>query len=264
MNVWKESAFQKLVFFLLITIGVRLVFTLQFLVMPKYYTRMLYDDFQLGFANAINPFIIVIGLIVIIPFIHRFATMKLMVWGMLISALSLVLMILPINWFLAVPFVHTVSQAFMFVIITQILLFAFGELLFSPRFTEYVASVAPKDKVASYMALSALPMFIAKPINGFLSGILISLYCYDGIRAKIDTSNINYGDSPQFMWLIYFIIAIMSPILIMVFMRILTIKKEKESTEAMEEATSAAAQYLDPQETQAEEIDEQAPAKANN
>lgn len=264
MNVWKESAFQKLVFFLLITIGVRLVFTLQFLVMPKYYTRMLYDDFQLGMANAINPTIIVLGLIAIIPFIHRFATMKLMLWGMMISALSLVLMVLPIDWFLAIPFIHTVSQAFLFVIITQIILFAFGELLFSPRFTEYVASVAPKDKVASYMALSALPMFIAKPINGFLSGILISLFCYDGIRAKIDTSNINYGDSPQFMWLIYFVIAIMSPVLIIAFMKILTIKKEPEPEQEIEEAASAASEYLDPQETQAEEINGQTAAKATH
>ncbi len=77
------------------------------------------------------------------------------------------------------------------------MVFAVGELLFSPRFTEYVASVAPPDKVSSYMALSALPLFMAKPINGYVSGILISHFCYDGIRAKIDTGNISYAHSPE-------------------------------------------------------------------
>jgi dipeptide/tripeptide permease len=235
--------------------GVRLVFTLQFLVMPKYYTRVLYEDFELGFANSINPIIIVLGLIIIIPVINKYSTMKLMMWGMLISAISLCFMVLPIEWFLALPWIHTMSEAFVFVIFTQIIMFAFGELLFSPRFTEYVASVAPKDKVASYMALSALPMFIAKPINGFLSGLLVSIFCYEGIRAKIDTGNIDYGDSPQFMWAIYFVFALLSPLFIMAFKKWLTVNTGTTPTEADdEEAVSAAAKIESPEEQQAESI----------
>lgn len=239
-EVWRERAFQKLVLFLLLTMGVRLVFTLQFLVIPKYYVRVLYEDFKLGFANSINPIIIVVGLIVIIPIINKYTTMRLMIVGMTISALSLVFMVLPIEWFLMLPWIHTLSQAFIFVIFTQIILFAIGELLFNPRFTEYVASAAPKDKVASYMALSALPMFIAKPINGFLSGLLVSVFCYEGIRAKIDSSNIAFNDSPQFMWAIYFVFALLSPLLIIAFKKWLTVteadkKHDKQSDAEMEE-----------------------------
>lgn len=53
-----------------------------------------------------------------------------------------------------------------------------------PRFSRYVARVAPKDKVASYMSLAALPMFIAKPINGIIGGLLVAYLCYDGICAR--------------------------------------------------------------------------------
>ena len=212
MEVWKESAFQKLLLFLVLTIGVRLVFTHQFLVMPKYYTRVLHSDFELGLANSINPFVIVVGLIVLIPVINRFPTVKLIIVGMAISAASLVVMALPLEWIMKVPGIHNVTQAYLFIIITQILVFAVGELIFNPRFTEYIASVSPPDKVSSYMALSALPAFISKPINGFVSGILISRYCYDGIRPKIETGNVGYGESPEFMWLIYLILAVMSPI----------------------------------------------------
>jgi dipeptide/tripeptide permease len=229
LEVWKESAFQKLVLFLFLTIGVRLVFTHQFLVMPKYYTRVLTSDFDLGLANSINPLIIVVGLVVLIPIINKFDTFKLIVVGMAISALSLVVMAVPLQWILAIPGIRNIDSAYRFIIFSQILIFAFGELVFSPRFTEYISIVAPKDKVASYMSLSSLPMFIAKPINGFISGILVSGYAYDGIRAKIDSGNIGYKDSPEFMWIIYLALALLSPIAVIAMKRVIASKTANDS-----------------------------------
>ena len=229
LEVWKEKAFQKLLLFLVLTIGVRLVFTHQFLVMPKYYTRVLTSDFELGLANSINPFIIVVGLIALIPIINRFATVKLIIIGMAISAASLVVMAVPLPWILSIPFIHNVQEAYLFIIVTQILVFALGELIFNPRFTEYIASVSPPDKVSSYMALSALPAFISKPVNGFVSGILISRYCYDGIRPKIETGNIGFKDSPEFMWMIYLALAVLSPIAVIAMRNFLTGKSTQES-----------------------------------
>lgn len=228
MEVWKESAFRKLILFLVLTIGVRLVFTHQFLVMPKYYTRVLYSDFALGAANSVNPGIIVFGLILLIPILNRFATLKLIAFGMAISAFSLVFMAVPLSWIMALPGIHNVTQAYFFIIVAQILVFAIGELFFSPRFTEYIASVAPKDKVSSYMALSALPTFISKPINGFLSGLLVSKFSYDGIRAKIETGNVPYRDSPEFMWMIYLCLAVMSPIAVIALRNYITHTKKDE------------------------------------
>lgn len=222
MEVWKERSFQKLLLFLILTIGVRLVFTHQILVMPKYYTRVLTSDFELGLANAINPIIIVLGLVLFIPIINRFSTLRLVIIGMAISASSLVFMAMPLEWILRLPFIHNPGQAYFFVIVAQILIFAFGELIFSPRFTEYTASVAPKDKVSSYMALAALPTFISKPLNGFVSGMLIARFCYDGIRPKIETGNITYWDGPEFMWLIYLILAVISPIAVIVLRNFIT------------------------------------------
>jgi MFS family permease len=237
-EVWKESAFQKLVLFLFLTIGVRLVFSHQFLVMPKYYTRVLFSDYDLGFANSINPLIIVVGLILLIPIINRYSTFKLIVVGMTVSALSLTFMAIPLEWTMQIPGIHNVDQAYRFIIYAQITVFAVGELIFSPRFTEYISVVAPKEKVASYMSLSALPMFIAKPINGFISGILISGYSYDGIRAKIDSGNLTYKQSPEFMWLIYLILAALSPIAVLAMKRVLTApEKEKSAAPAAAETT---------------------------
>ena len=213
-QVARERAFQKLVVFLVLTLGVRLVFTLQFLVMPQYYTRTIGNDFDLGMMNSLNPFIIITGLILIIPIINKFSTVKLMISGMSISAASLILMAVPAEWYFVIPGIHTLNQAYFVAIVFQILIFAFGELLFSPRFSEYVARVAPKDKVASYMSLSALPMFIAKPINGVIGGLLVSYMCYDGIAAKMDTGHTTFWGSPEGMWTIYLIMAVISPLAI--------------------------------------------------
>jgi len=235
LEVWKEKAFQKLVVFLVLTLGVRLIFTHQFLVMPKYYTRVMQGDFELGFANSINPIIIVAGLILFIPLLNRFKTFNLVVLGMSISATSLLFMAAPIQWIFSLPGIHNYDQAYTFIIYAQIIVFAVGELIFSPRFTEYTAMIAPKDKVASYMALSVLPTFISKPINGFLSGILISSYSYEGIRAKIDTGNLTYQSSPEFMWFVYLIPAIISPLAVIMMKNYINRDHEEKS-----EAPSAA------------------------
>lgn len=238
MEVWHEKPFQKLMLFLALTLGVRLVFTHQFLVMPKYYTRVVYSDFSIGFINMLNPAIIVVGLILIIPIINKFDTLKLIILGMFISAFSLLPMALPLDWMLKLPMIDNYNQALWFIIIFQIVVFAIGELTFSPRFTEYIASVAPKDKVGSYMGLSALPMFIAKPINGVISGILIASFCYPGIRAKIETGDIKFFDSPSFMWLIYFLIASTSPIAVMMLKKFLTSSNPDSESETIEETSN--------------------------
>ncbi len=215
MEVAKESAFRKLLLFLVLTLGVRLIFTIQFLVMPQYYKRMIGSDFALGFIQTINPTIIVLGLIAIIPVLNRFSTVNLMIYGMSISACSLIFMVIPPHWYFVIPGIETVGQAYLVAIVLQIVVFAFGEVLFSPRFSEYIARVAPKDKVATYMSLAALPMFIAKPINGVIGGVLVSFLCYEGILAKIDTGHISFWESPELMWSLYLAMAVVSPIAIL-------------------------------------------------
>jgi NADH:ubiquinone oxidoreductase subunit 5 (subunit L)/multisubunit Na+/H+ antiporter MnhA subunit len=87
------------------------------------------------------------------------------------------------------------------------------------------------------MALSALPSFISKPINGFVSGILISRYCYDGIRPKIETGNIAYHESPEFMWLLYLLLAVLSPIAVIALRNFITSKDAAQAPDPSEPAT---------------------------
>lgn len=54
--------------------------------------------------------------------------------------------------------------------IFAIFVFAIGEMSSSPKVTEYIGSIAPKDKVALYMGCSFLPIFLGNFFAGIISG----------------------------------------------------------------------------------------------
>lgn len=57
-----------------------------------------------------------------------------------------------------------------FFLFFSILIFAFGEMASSPKITEYIGRIAPRDKVGLYMGCSFLPMSGGNFFAGLLSG----------------------------------------------------------------------------------------------
>lgn len=57
-----------------------------------------------------------------------------------------------------------------FFIVGAILIFGIGEMAGSPKITEYVGKIAPKDKVALYMGCGFLPVAGGSLLAGYLSG----------------------------------------------------------------------------------------------
>lgn len=228
VEVIKEPTFWRFMLLMLLLLGVRLVFTHQFLVMPKYYTRVLSADAPIGLLNMINPAIIVVGLIIIMPIINKFDIFKTIIVGTAISAFSLVILVVPPQWFVGLPFITDLYSAYYFMILVQIVVFAVGEVIWSPRFYEYTASIAPRGREGSYMAMSAIPFFAAKFINGAISGWLLKSYCFDGIMPKIEKGEISFMDSPEFMWLIYTVLAVSSPFLVLMLKNVINPPKKDE------------------------------------
>jgi dipeptide/tripeptide permease len=60
--------------------------------------------------------------------------------------------------------------------VTAIAVFAFGEALQAPRYYEYVADLAPKEQVGTYMGFAFLPVAIGTFVAGASSGYLVSHY----------------------------------------------------------------------------------------
>jgi len=77
--------------------------------------------------------------------------------GILVSALAMSAMSMGMNGW---------------IIVVAIVIFAFGEMISSPRTQEYVSIIAPPEKVGVYMGFSFLPLAIGSFAGGFLYGKL--------------------------------------------------------------------------------------------
>lgn len=89
VEVVREPAMWRLLVLIALILGVRAVYTYLYLLMPKYWERTIGPDAAIGTLNMINPIGIVIGLILFIPLTNRFNVFKMLVYGAMISSLSL-------------------------------------------------------------------------------------------------------------------------------------------------------------------------------
>jgi len=178
----------RFVFFIFILLGVRTLFAHQWLTMPAYITRSypaaVGERFE--WINALNPFIILVGTPLVAALTSKVHVVKMMIVGTLVSASAT---------FLLVPGPNVIA------LLTYVTIFSIGEALWSSRFYEYVANLAPPDRVGVYMGWASIPWFLAKTITGPFSGWMLGIYCPDGGPFRT-------GE----MWLIYGLIGMTSPI----------------------------------------------------
>ncbi|MDD5087294.1 MAG: MFS transporter, partial [bacterium] len=178
----------RFIFFIFILLPVRTLFAHQFLTLPDYVMRCFpeaigarYEWFQ-----GLNPLIIVIFVPLIAALTRKANVVKMMIIGTTISALTT---------FILVPGPNLTT------LILYVVLFSLGEAVWSSRFLEYVANLAPAGQVGAYMGLAGIPWFLAKFTTGWYSGAMIAKFIPAGGPQDSGT-----------MWLIYALIAMISPI----------------------------------------------------
>ncbi|MDP8205959.1 MAG: MFS transporter [Candidatus Electryonea clarkiae] len=178
----------RFIFFIFVLLPVRTLFAHQFLTMPDYITRCFPEHVgaRLEWFQGLNPLIIVIFVPLIAAFTRKVSVIKMMIIGTTVSALTT---------FILIP------GPSLTMLIVYIIIFSFGEAIWSSRFLEYVANLAPVGRVGAYMGLAGIPWFFAKFTTGFYSGIMIEKFIpFEGVH-----------DSGT-MWLVYSFIACISPI----------------------------------------------------
>ncbi|HEV8335818.1 MAG TPA: MFS transporter [Candidatus Polarisedimenticolia bacterium] len=79
--------------------------------------------------------------------------------------------------------------------------FALGEAMQAPRFYEYVADLAPKEQVGTFMGFAFLPVAVGSLVGGWLSGWLVQHYLKEG------------GRRPEGMWIVLAVIGLISTLL---------------------------------------------------
>ncbi|OGR61288.1 MAG: hypothetical protein A2X36_10595 [Elusimicrobia bacterium GWA2_69_24] len=178
----------RFMFFIFILLPVRTLFAHQFLTMPDYVFRAFPEAVSARYEwiAGLNPLIIVVFVPLIAAMTRKVNVVTMMIVGTTISALTT---------FLLVPGPNLTA------LLAYVILFSFGEAVWSSRFLEYVAGIAPAGRVGAYMGLAGIPWFLAKFTTGLYSGRMIEVFVpKTGVH---DTST---------LWLIYACVACITPI----------------------------------------------------
>ena len=183
---------RRFMFFIFILIPVQTLFAHNWLTIPYYLDRAFAGTtvsryFEV-FSN-INPILIFILSPIIAALTTRSNVYKMMIYGTFVMALPTFLLALGPNVYL---------------FLIYILMTSVGEAMWQPRFLQWVAEIAPEGKTGSYMGIGQFPWFLTKMITSMYSGYMIARYCpRPGSNLPIHTGT---------MWLLYAIIAMISPI----------------------------------------------------
>lgn len=191
----RERAFWRFMLFVALLVTVKLSFQHAHLTWPKYTLRELGADFPFARYWSINPAMI----IVLTPLATVLTRKRSPFWTIVFGATISSLAVLPM------AFSSTLAAS-----ITYIVLLSLGETLWAPRLYEYTTVIAPKGREGSYMGLSQIPFFLAKPVAGFMSGVLLVKYC-PAIGQRNSTM----------MWIIIGAATISGPVLIVLLRRVI-------------------------------------------
>ena len=178
MNIIKALADLKLTIFLIIMIGFWTMFNQLFYTLPNFIdqwvdTQIIYQwiaKFSPEIAAAVGTKQGTIAPEMMVNLDAGF----IILFQILIS--SLVMRFKPVNAIISGIMVVSVGIGLAFAtsngfyVILGIFIFAIGEMASSPKFTEYIGRIAPKNKEALYMGTSFLPVAVGNKLAGWFSG----------------------------------------------------------------------------------------------
>jgi MFS family permease len=186
---FRDARFSFLIFIL---IPVQTLFAHVWLTIPYYLDRafrgsVVSDYFE--FFSNISPMLIFILAPLVAGLTARVSAYTIMIIGTLIMAVPTFLLALG-------P--HLVT------FLAFVLLMSIGEAMWSPRFLQWIAEVAPPGKTGLYMGIGQFPWFLTKFVTGLYSGYFVATY--------IPKPETGLPMNTEFLWLVYAIIAMISPV----------------------------------------------------
>lgn len=175
-------------FFIFILVPVRMLFAHQWLTMPIFVTRAFPPEVgaRWEWINGLNPLIIVVFVPLFAALTRHRRIVDMMIIGTSVSAAASFLLV----------FEPDLPR-----LVTYVVVWSLGEAIWSSRFLEYIAEIAPAGKIGVYMGLASIPWFLAKSVTGFYAGSMLDIFVPG-----------NGPQDPGTMWLIYGVTALVSPL----------------------------------------------------
>ena len=178
VNIWTALKDMKLLMFLIIMVGFWTMFNQLFYTLPNFIDQWVDTTFVYNAIASISP-----GLAAAIGTPQGTIAPEMMItldagsiilFQILVSAI--VMKLRPINGIITGILVNAIGIGLAFsqhngiFVVVGIFIFALGEMASSPKFTEYIGKIAPRNKEALYMGTSFLPVAAGNYSTGFLSG----------------------------------------------------------------------------------------------
>ena len=181
----------RFLFFIFILVPVQTLFAHVWLTLPQYcnraFTGVVSENYEF-FVNF-SPLLVFVLTPVVTALSSRRSTYSMMIAGTLVMAAP--------TFFLA--FGPSITNLFAFLILMTV-----GEAMWSPRFLQWVAEIAPKDMTGIYMGIGQMPWFLTKVVTSLYSGWFLMTFCpADTPPAELQTET---------MWFIYGLIAMLTPV----------------------------------------------------
>jgi len=149
--------------FLVIFSGFWIMFWQIFYSLPFYLRKALgFERFEL--IETVDALTLILLTVPIAAMVRRWQPIRAMTAGFFVASCSWLIIIFFHSW-------QAVAVA-MFV-------FAVGEGMQAPRFYEYVADLAPRDQIGTFMGFAFLPVAIGALVAGFLGGALVQRFIGD-------------------------------------------------------------------------------------
>ncbi|HEX9637448.1 MAG TPA: MFS transporter [Acidobacteriota bacterium] len=182
--------------FLVIFSGFWIMFWQIFYSLPFYLKEVLdFERFEL--IETVDAWSIIVLSVPITAAMRRWLPIRAMSVGFGIATCSWLLIVLLPTWQM---------------VVVAMFFFALGEAMQAPRFYEYVADLAPREQVGTFMGFAFLPVAIGSFVAGPLGGYLVQHYVYE-------------QRDPEGMWLVVFAIGLASTVLMVLYDRLFATRK---------------------------------------
>ncbi len=184
----------KFAFFIFCLIPVQTLFAHNWLTLPMYVERAYRGSWPWishNFEPAVNfnPLLVFILVPIVTALTQKAPVYRMMILGTLVMAAPSFLLALgptPVT------------------LVAYLVIMTVGEAMWQPRFLQYAAEIAPEGRTGAYMGVAQFPWFLTKMITSLYSGWFLQRYCPE-----------SGPTNTQFMWLVYGLIAISSPIMLL-------------------------------------------------
>jgi proton-dependent oligopeptide transporter, POT family len=181
----------RFVAFLVIFSGFWMMFWQIFESLPFYLKDALhYERYPL--VQSVGPWTVILATMPAAALARRLPAIGAMTLGFAVSSTS---------WFV-MALVPTVEGA-----MAGVAIMSLGEAIQAPRYYEYVADLAPREQVATYMGIAFLPIAIGTFGAGLIAGRLVEAYAH--------------APQPSHMWFVIGGIGVVSTILMVVYDRLI-------------------------------------------